>query len=105
MDDAPRSTAPEPADPAAAPDPAEPGAVPVTAVRDTTEGDEMWRQILTGEDPHLPQMRRLWRRVPSSPRCKLCGAPFGGLGKVAGESQAGADLRVTMCWKSGSRAM
>jgi adenylate cyclase len=84
MDDAPRSTPTEPAAPEpVAPEPAEPGAVPVTAVRDTTEGDEMWRQILTGEDPHLPQMRRLWRHVPSSPRCKLCGAPFGGLGKVA----------------------
>src|SRR5262245_26583292 len=45
--------------------------------------NEMWRSILTGEDPHLPQLRRLWTRVPAPPRCKLCGAPFGGVGRVA----------------------
>jgi adenylate cyclase len=44
---------------------------------------ESWRQVLTGEDPHLMQLRRLWRRVPSSPRCKLCAAPFAGFGGLA----------------------
>jgi adenylate cyclase len=39
--------------------------------------------MLTGEDPHLTTLRRMWRWLPSSPRCKLCAAPFGGVGKVA----------------------
>ena len=40
------------------------------------------RSILTGEWPGLVRQRRLFRRVPSAPRCKLCAAPFGGLGRV-----------------------
>jgi adenylate cyclase len=44
---------------------------------------EIWRQVLTGADPHLTQLRRMWRRLPSSPRCKLCAAPFAGLGGLA----------------------
>jgi adenylate cyclase len=47
------------------------------------ENSELWREILTGRDPHLPQMRRMWRWLPSSPRCKLCAAPFGGVGRIA----------------------
>ena len=43
----------------------------------------MWRQILVGDDPHLPQLRKFWKRIPSSPRCKMCAAPFGGFGRVA----------------------
>jgi adenylate cyclase len=46
---------------------------------DTTE---MWRQVLTGEDPGLPKLRRRWMRIPSSPRCKLCAAPFRGPGRL-----------------------
>jgi adenylate cyclase len=38
------------------------------------------RAVLTGESPGLPKLRRIFRRVPSSPRCKVCAAPFGGLG-------------------------
>jgi adenylate cyclase len=50
---------------------------------DRDDTTEMWRQMLTGEDPHLTTLRRMWRWLPSSPRCKLCAAPFGGVGKVA----------------------
>ena len=39
--------------------------------------------MLTGEEPSIADMRRRWRRLPSSPRCKMCAAPFGGLGRVA----------------------
>ncbi len=42
-----------------------------------------WRAMLTGEDPSLRQVRRLWRRVPSSPRCKVCASPFHGIGGAA----------------------
>ena len=42
--------------------------------------EEEFRSILIGEHPDLVRFRRLFRRVPSSPRCKLCSAPFGGAG-------------------------
>jgi len=38
--------------------------------------------MLTGEDPALHKLRRWWRHVPSSPRCKLCAAPFNGPGRL-----------------------
>jgi adenylate cyclase len=44
------------------------------------EHDEMWRRVLSGEEPGLRKMRRLYRLIPSSPRCKQCNSPFGGLG-------------------------
>jgi adenylate cyclase len=44
---------------------------------------EEWRSILTGENSSLKKMRRWWRLVPSSPRCKVCAAPFHGPGKLA----------------------
>jgi adenylate cyclase len=37
---------------------------------------EAWRRILTGNDPILPKLRSFFRRIPSSPRCKFCLAPF-----------------------------
>ena len=40
------------------------------------------RGFLTGEHPQLASQRRYHRRFPASPRCKLCFAPFGGLGGV-----------------------
>ena len=43
---------------------------------------EMWRTILTGEEPSLPALRRRFRRIPSDPRCKLCAAPFRGPGRL-----------------------
>ncbi|HEY8773474.1 MAG TPA: hypothetical protein VIM05_02795, partial [Gaiellaceae bacterium] len=42
--------------------------------------DEMWRQMLTGDYPRLHRMRRIWGALPSPPRCKLCNAPFRGVG-------------------------
>jgi adenylate cyclase len=41
---------------------------------------ERVRAVLTGESPGLASQRRAFRRVPSPPRCKLCAAPFAGLG-------------------------
>ena len=43
---------------------------------------EIWRRILTGEDPSLPALRRRFQRIPSDPRCKMCAAPFRGPGKL-----------------------
>lgn len=42
--------------------------------------NEDWRMILTGEHPDLVRQRRLFRHLPSDPRCKMCLAPQGGLG-------------------------
>lgn len=42
--------------------------------------DPQWRAVLEGTDPGFGQGRRFLRMIPSSPRCKLCAAPFGGFG-------------------------
>jgi adenylate cyclase len=41
---------------------------------------ERVRAVLTGESPGLAKQRRVFRRIPSAPRCKLCAAPFAGVG-------------------------
>jgi adenylate cyclase len=38
------------------------------------------RGFLSGEDPGLVRMRRLMRRLPHGPHCKLCAVPFEGAG-------------------------
>jgi adenylate cyclase len=40
----------------------------------------MWRDFLGGRVEGLERMKGFFRRVPSAPRCKLCQAPFAGLG-------------------------
>src|SRR5918996_1816388 len=52
--------------------------------RPSTPQDAM-RGFLSGEDPGLVRMRRIMRRLPHAPNCKLCAAPF--------EGPAGAVLR------------
>ncbi len=42
--------------------------------------EEEWRQVLLGEHPGLYRRRNLYKLIPSSPRCKLCNAPFGSIG-------------------------
>jgi adenylate cyclase len=44
---------------------------------------DTWRGRLVGDDVDLVRIRRLWRHVPHGPRCKVCGAPFEGVGGVA----------------------
>ena len=44
------------------------------------EADERWRAILTTTPAPFKRRRRIHARIPSSPRCKLCAAPFEGLG-------------------------
>lgn len=43
--------------------------------------EEEWHDFLSGTHPHLRDKSPL-RFVPSSPRCKLCKAPFGGPGAL-----------------------
>lgn len=65
---------------------------------------EHWRALLTGEDASLKQLRRIWTHVPASPRCKVCAAPFHGLGSVATKlamhgKSAENPLLCGMCFK------
>jgi adenylate cyclase len=42
--------------------------------------EDQWRTLLLGQWAPMETMRRRFRRLPSEPRCKLCAAPFGGIG-------------------------
>jgi adenylate cyclase len=42
--------------------------------------EEAMRGFLSGDDPNLARFRRLMRRIPRGPNCKLCSAPFEGPG-------------------------
>lgn len=42
--------------------------------------DKTWEGILLGTDPILRRGRAVFRLLPSPPRCKMCHAPFGGIG-------------------------
>src|SRR3954471_20712162 len=39
-----------------------------------------WQRLLTTGHRPLVISRHFWRHVPSAPRCKVCGNPFGGIG-------------------------
>ena len=41
---------------------------------------EFWRRVLSGTHPLLRANRRMNKLLPSDPRCKLCDAPFKGVG-------------------------
>jgi adenylate cyclase len=45
--------------------------------------EERWRKVLLGELPGLRRFKRIMAALPSSPRCKLCLAPFGKPGSIA----------------------
>lgn len=40
--------------------------------------DDYWRKLLSGEDKGLGTLSRVFRSIPTAPRCKLCHAPFEG---------------------------
>ena len=42
----------------------------------------VWRSILLGTDPTYARTRARLKHLPSEPRCKMCAAPFGGVGRV-----------------------
>jgi adenylate cyclase len=39
--------------------------------------EQLWHSVLTGDHPDMRRGRRLYRLIPSNPRCKMCNAPFG----------------------------
>jgi len=42
--------------------------------------EEWWRRVLTDPKEHFEPLRRYFIHLPSAPHCKLCGAPFKGVG-------------------------
>ena len=44
------------------------------------EADDLWRKLLIDGYQPLLRIQRLFRHLPSPPRCKLCHNPFGGIG-------------------------
>jgi adenylate cyclase len=51
-----------------------------TAGMGNSTPEEEWRALLTGEHKGVLALRRTFARVPSAPHCKMCHAPFGGIG-------------------------
>ena len=49
----------------------------------STMTTEEIRSFLTGESPQLAAQRKRHMRFPTDPRCKMCAAPFAGLGGAA----------------------
>jgi|SRR5579875_47986 adenylate cyclase len=47
---------------------------------DPDAGPEFWQKVLTEGHPPLRVMHKLFRYLPSPPRCKVCHNPFGGIG-------------------------
>ena len=42
--------------------------------------EEEWRALLTGDHEEMLRLRRTFRHLPAAPRCKMCHAPFRGVG-------------------------
>jgi adenylate cyclase len=46
---------------------------------DLADNTDLWRSILSGEDPRFRRGRRLRKLIPAAERCKNCHAPFSGV--------------------------
>lgn len=46
------------------------------------QNEELWRTIFAEGHPSLRSFQRFHLRLPSPPRCRLCFAPFGGIGSL-----------------------
>ena len=57
----------------------DPVGIPAPSPDVAPPSDERWRSMLVDQAPFL-RSRRWHARIPSSPRCKLCAAPFSGPG-------------------------
>lgn len=44
------------------------------------ESQDYWRAFLSGGHSREHRARAVFKRIPSDPRCRLCGAPFAGPG-------------------------
>jgi adenylate cyclase len=52
----------------------------VTEPASIPPSDDYWRDYLEKGEPHLRVGRKVFSAIPSDPRCRLCTAPFAGLG-------------------------
>ena len=48
-----------------------------------TRNEQYWQEYLEHPDTFMTLGRHVFRRLPNSPRCQLCAAPFSGLGGSA----------------------
>jgi adenylate cyclase len=66
---------------------------------DAVRNEEFWRKYLENPDSLQAFARPIFSRIPSDPRCQLCGSPFRGFGgrlmKVIGKEQS--DVNPRMC--------
>jgi adenylate cyclase len=46
------------------------------------DNEAFWRDFLTYGSPRERRNRAIYRRIPSNPRCRLCSAPFGSVGRT-----------------------
>lgn len=46
------------------------------------QNDALWKDVLTGVHPDLKKGRKIFKFLPSNPRCKMCNAPFAGIGSL-----------------------
>jgi adenylate cyclase len=52
-----------------------------SSANEAAPNEEMWRGLLLGTDPRYARTRAWLKHVPSEPRCKMCAAPFRGVGR------------------------
>jgi adenylate cyclase len=52
----------------------------VTESPSVPPSDDRWRDYLERGEPYMKYGRRVFSALPSDPRCRVCTAPFGGLG-------------------------
>jgi adenylate cyclase len=66
---------------------------------------EEWRALLTGEHEGVRRLRRAFTRLPSPPRCKMCHAPFRGIGGIVLKPVFGPWERNAQLCKNCMRAL
>jgi adenylate cyclase len=75
----------------------------MTAHDQHTYSEEFWREFLTKGDRNERIGRRVFRRLPHGPRCRMCAAPFEGaaapLMRLIGKRRAGGNPNMcTSCF-------
>lgn len=58
-----------------------------------TRDEEFWREYLTRGDSLEAVGRRIFKRIPHEPRCRLCAAPFAGPGAPVMRLRSKLDLK------------
>jgi adenylate cyclase len=57
------------------------------SIRQTERAGVLWHSYLTGDHSHLDRQvkiaRKIFKYLPSAPRCRVCNAPFRGIGGLA----------------------